>query len=142
MPPSDTALLSLAAQIVSAHVESTETQARALPGLIRDVYQALASVVPGAPEPLPPLSEPRTKVGKQSSAQTVFVDRLVCQECGLHMKMLKRHLQSVHNLTPSQYRSKWHLPSDYPMVAQDYAALRSDLAKANGLGRRPITRAR
>ena len=86
---------------------------------------------------LPAQTNPRTANSrKASSGQTVFDSHLICMECGLHMKMLKRHLQTVHNMTPAEYREKWHLTGDYPMVAQQYAALRSSLAKeadwANG----------
>src|SRR5271165_5232861 len=121
--------LSLAAQIVIAYVEHNETPARTLPGLIRDVYQTLASVGSGttAPYAQPVPRPPATR--KAAAGQTVFDDHVVCLECRLHMKMLKRHLQTVHNLTPVEYRLKWQLPGDYPMVARDYAALRSNLAK-------------
>jgi predicted transcriptional regulator len=66
--------------------------------------------------------------------QTVFEDRLICMEDGLTMKMLKRHLLTVHGMTPDEYRAKWKLPANYPMVAPQYARLRSDLALESGLG--------
>jgi predicted transcriptional regulator len=140
MPSADDPLLPLVAQIVSAHVEHNETRSSAIPDLIRGVYQALASLgshaAPRASQagvvPLPARRGP--------GGQTVFSDHLICMECGLHMKMLKRHLQTVHNETPAQYRTKWNLPGDYPMVARQYAALRSSLAKESGLGKRPGSR--
>jgi predicted transcriptional regulator len=139
MSQSDDKLLALAAQIVSAHVEHNATPTQTLPGLIRDVYRALASVE--APEAAPAVAV-RAPARKAASGQTVFDDHLICLECGLHMKMLKRHLKTVHNATPAQYRAKFHLPGDYPMVARQYAALRSNLAKESGLGKRPASRAR
>jgi predicted transcriptional regulator len=136
MAQSGDPLLSLTAQIVVAHIEHNDVTNHALPALIRDVYQALATA--GAPAD----QTATIQTGRKSAnAQTVFDDYLVCLECGLHMKMLKRHLQSMHNATPTQYRLKWRLPGDYPMVAQRYAALRSTLAKDSGLGKRPVPRA-
>jgi predicted transcriptional regulator len=134
MSQSDDPLLSLVAQIVSAHVEHHETPQNVLPRLISDVYRALANVAPRA------AASPAVRKGP--AVQTVFDDHLVCMECGLRMKMLKRHLQAVHNATPAEYRAKWRLPGDYPLVARQYAALRSNLAKQSGLGKRPGPRAR
>ncbi len=128
MPQSGNSLLSLAAQIVVAHVENNDTPGGALPGLIRGVYEALARA--GSSE------QAREAAAPESSAQeTVFHDHLVCMECGVHMKMLKRHLITLHNTTPAQYRTRWRLPGDYPMVARQYASLRSSLAKESGLGK-------
>ena len=132
-------LLTLAAKIVSAHVGNHDTPSSALPNLIRDVYNSLRDVEPQEPSPqavaMRPVSAGPTRgaVGKQ----TVFSDRLTCLECGLTMKMLKRHLITVHDLSPDQYRQKWGLPSNYALVASDYAKLRSSLAKQSGLGKRP-----
>ena len=120
MPESDDPLLTLVARIVSAQVEHNDTPAEALPGLIRDVYQALANVETNAAvrtRPIPPADRDK------SASQTVFDDYLICMECGLHMKMLKRHLLTVHNATPAHYREKWSLSGDYPMVARRYAQL-------------------
>ena len=142
MPQSGDSLRWLAAQIVNAYVAHNETPGRAVPDLIRSVYQALASV--GSSETVLPAQTSARPASprKATSGQTVFDSYLVCLECGLHMKMLKRHLQTVHNTTPEQYREKWHLPGDYPMVAQQYAALRSSLAKESGLGKRTVPRTR
>jgi predicted transcriptional regulator len=142
MPQSGDSLRGLAAQIVIAHISHNETSSRALTELIRSVYQALANVAASDAAPPAQSSARPTTSRKAASGQTVFDSHLVCMECGLHMKMLKRHLQSVHNSTPAQYREKWHLPGDYPMVANQYAALRSSLAKESGLGKRAVPRSR
>ncbi|MSP01669.1 MAG: MucR family transcriptional regulator [Acetobacteraceae bacterium] len=122
MPVSDDPILSLTAQIVSAHVEHNQTPATALPGLIREVYRALAGTGPSAGTPANQARPPLVTTRKASPKQTVFDDHLICMDCGLRMKMLKRHLQTVHNVTTSQYRTKWNLAGDYPMVAREYAA--------------------
>jgi predicted transcriptional regulator len=142
MPQSGDSLRWLTAQIVVAHVSHNETPSRAVPDLIRAVYQALASAGSGGAL-LPSQTGARPAASRKSAAgQTVFDTHLICMECGLHMKMLKRHLQTVHNTTPAQYREKWQLPGDYPMVANQYAALRSSLAKESGLGKRAVPRSR
>jgi predicted transcriptional regulator len=128
-------LLSLAAKIVSAHIGNHMTTAEALPALIRDVYRTLAEVEPELAA-IPRGATP----GMSSTAparQAVAHDHLTCLECGLTMKMLKRHLITVHGLTPDDYRSKWSLSADHPMVTSEYAKLRSSLAKQSGLGKRP-----
>jgi predicted transcriptional regulator len=141
MPQSDDSLLSLVAQIVSAQVEHNDTPANVLPALIRDVYRALAiAAAHDGSSPSHAAASPAARKGP--GGQTVFEDHLICMECGLRMKMLKRHLQTVHSETPAEYRAKWRLPADYPMVARQYAALRSNLAKESGLGKRPAARTR
>jgi len=142
MPQPDDSLLSLVAQIVSAHVEHNATPTQALPDLIRDVWLALASAGTDATAQPGRTGTTPAATREDTAGHTVFEDHLVCLECGLHMKMLKRHLQTVHNMTPAQYRAKWRLPGDYPLVARQYAALRSSLAKASGLGRRTGPRER
>ena len=142
MPQSGDSLRCLAAQIIIAYVAHNETPGRAVPDLIRAVYQALASIG-GSDTISTTLTSARPATSRKAgSGQTVFDSHLICMECGLHMKMLKRHLQTVHNTTPAQYREKWHLQGDYPMVAHQYAALRSSLAKESGLGKRPVPRSR
>jgi predicted transcriptional regulator len=140
MQYSNNPLLPFVARIVCAHVEHNHVAAGALPGLIRDVYQALSDV--GSADDAGPVRNEvaQTAPRRLSAGQTVFDDHLVCLECGLHMKMLKRHLQTVHKLSPAQYRAKWRLAGDYPLVARQYAALRSNLAKESGLGKRPELR--
>ncbi len=154
MPDTHNPILALTAQIVSAHVENNNTTAAALPGLIREVYRALAGTSGAAPirpslpranaAPAPVAAPGVAPVAARKAAgrQTVFDDHLVCMDCGLSMKMLKRHLQTVHGISPAQYRTRWNLAGDYPMVARQYAALRSSLAKESGLGKRPIPRGR
>lgn len=142
MPLSDDSLRRFAAQIVIAHVSHNETPGRAVPDLIRAVYQALAGVGSNDDPPHAQINARPAASRKAGAGQTIFDSHLICMECGLHMKMLKRHLQTVHNTTPSQYREKWHLPGDYPMVAHQYAALRSSLAKESGLGKRQVPRSR
>jgi predicted transcriptional regulator len=121
-------VLSLTAQIVSAHVKKNAVAVEELPNLIREVYKTLANVGEvAAPVEAPKPAVPATK--------SVFPDYIVCLEDGKQMTMLKRHLMTEHNLTVDQYRAKWNLPSSYPMVAPNYAETRSSLAKKMGLGR-------
>jgi predicted transcriptional regulator len=121
-------VLSLTAQIVSAHVKKNAVAVEELPNLIREVYKTLLNVGDvAAPAEAPKPAVPATK--------SVFQDYIVCLECGKQMTMLKRHLMTEHNLTVDQYRGKWTLPSNYPMVAPSYAETRSSLAKKMGLGR-------
>jgi predicted transcriptional regulator len=124
----DSAILGLTAQIVSAHAANNELGARALPGAIRAVYTTLANigeVPPAAAEKLQPAVPIR---------KSVFPDYIICLEDGKRLKMLKRHLSTAYQLTPEQYRAKWGLDSSYPMVAPNYAERRSELAKQIGLG--------
>lgn len=125
-------ILNLTVQIVAAHVRNNQVPIHQLPGLIRQVHEALAHAeVPAAPpvevEKAAPAVAPR---------RSVFPDYIVCLEDGRRMKTLKRHLRSTYDMSPEQYREKWDLPADYPMVAPSYAARRSKLAKQLGLGRR------
>jgi predicted transcriptional regulator len=122
-------LTSLTADIVSAHISKNEVTLEQLPALIRDVHQALAAVGQTPSEAIK--AEPAVDVKK-----SLFPDRIVCLECGASMKMLKRHLATDHQMTPDEYRAKWGLPPTYPMVAPEYAATRSQLAKDSGLGRK------
>ena len=127
----DPDIMTLTAQIVSAHVSKNKIASEALPSLIRGVFQSLASagtVEPPAAELVPAVPIKRS----------VFPDYIVCLEDGKRLKMLKRHLQSSYGLTPDAYRAKWKLASDYPMVAPNYASQRSALAKKIGLGRKPV----
>jgi predicted transcriptional regulator len=124
----DNVVLEFAAQIVSAHVSRSDVFSVDLPKLITDVYRALMT----AGEPIvPPRAEPAVPI-----RQSVKPDHLVCLECGKQFSMLKRHLGTDHQLTPNEYRQKWGLARDYPIVAPDYAKVRSQLAKKIGLGRK------
>ena len=122
-------LASLTADIVSAHVSHNEVTLEQLPALIQDVHRALATVGQAPAEPI--TAKPAVDVKK-----SVFPDHIVCLECGASMKMLKRHLATDHGMTPDEYRAKWGLRHTYPMVAPEYAATRSQLAKESGLGRK------
>ncbi len=123
-------MLELTAQIVSAHVSNNSVAPDALPGLIQDVFRTLSSVDREAT----PADKPQPAVAVRKS---VFPDYIVCLEDGKKLKMLKRHLKTAYDMTPEQYRERWGLPADYPMVAPDYARHRSALAKQIGLGTKP-----
>ncbi len=124
-------LLSLTAQIVSAHVTKNAVDAGELPDLIRDVFQTLAGLgdAPAAPAPV------ETVKSVVPAARSVFPTYIVCMECGKKMTMLKRHLMTEHSFTIDQYRTRHGLPNTYPMVAPEYAKTRSSLAKEMGLGK-------
>ena len=123
-------VLGLTAQIVSAHVSNNPVAADALPGLIQEVYRSLSGV---GKEPIQ-TEKPQPAVPVKKS---VFPDYIVCLEDGKKLKMLKRHLKTAYDMTPDQYRERWGLPADYPMVAPNYAEHRSSLAKKIGLGTKP-----
>jgi predicted transcriptional regulator len=120
----------LTANIVSAYVSNNIVSSSEIPALISQVYSALTRVSNGAQvaTPTEPL-KPAVPVKRSITAEYV-----VCLEDGKKFKSLKRHLRTQYNMTPDQYRSKWNLPPDYPMVAPNYAAARSQLAKQMGLG--------
>ena len=128
-----TDVLELTAQIVSAHVSNNAIGADSLPSLIQDVYRTLAGV--GREQVVPEKQPPAVPVRR-----SVFPDHIVCLEDGKKLKMLKRHLKTSYNMTPEEYREKWQLPPDYPMVAPNYAQHRSSLAKKIGLGTKPRNR--
>ncbi len=120
-------LLGLTEKIVSAHVANNRMSSADLPGLIRAVYAALDNVRTGAGTP----SLPKPAVPIKRSVTPSYI---VCLEDGKKFKMLKRHLKADHNMTPKEYRERWGLASDYPIVAPAYAKQRSALAKKIGLG--------
>jgi predicted transcriptional regulator len=126
-------LLALTAQIVSAHVTKNPVTAQGLPALIEQVYTALKSA---GSEPAPVIVEKQLPF--VPAKRSVFPDYIICLEDGRKLKTLKRHLRSTFGLSPDQYREKWGLASDYPMVAPNYAEHRSKLAKQLGLGRKPV----
>jgi predicted transcriptional regulator len=152
--------LVLTAQIVIAHVRHNDVASDAIPNLIRGVYSTLLDIgrnlsrtsMQSATVPAMHHHNGHDHGELATSAapngyehptygQTVFDDRLICMEDGLSMKMLKRHLLTVHGMTPDEYRAKWGLPDEYPMVAITYARLRSSLALQSGLGLKPDARA-
>ena len=121
--------IELAADIVSTYVSNNSVPTGDLPGLISEVHTALIKVGSGAIEI--PAEAPKPAVPVKKS---VTPDYIVCLEDGKKFKSLKRHLRTQYNMTPEQYREKWGLPVDYPMVAPNYARARSELAKEMGLG--------
>jgi predicted transcriptional regulator len=124
-------LVELTARIVSAYVSNNTVVAGDLPQLISDTHAALARTSTGAPPPEREELKPKVAVKK-----SVMPDYIICLEDGKKFKSLKRHLRTHYNLSPEEYREKWGLPHDYPMVAPNYARARSDLAKKMGLGTR------
>lgn len=126
VPQEQADLIALTSQIVSAHVSHNSVNPDQLPKLIKSVYDALGSA--SAPEPV--ATEPAVPV-----KTSVKPGAIICLECGAPFKMLKRHLGTEHNLTVEDYRRRYNLPTAYPLVAPDYAKVRSTLAKKIGLGR-------
>ncbi|MEO6338903.1 MAG: MucR family transcriptional regulator [Caulobacteraceae bacterium] len=123
-------IMEMAADIVSAYVSNNAVAAAELPGLIQQIHKALTGVADGAAEPAPPeVLAPAVPIKK-----SITPDYLICLEDGRQFKSLKRHLRTKYDISPEQYRAKWKLPKDYPMVAPNYAASRSALAKKMGLG--------
>jgi len=122
--------MEMTAGIVSAYVAGNIMAAAEVPGLIRGVHAALAGLSGPGSAPPSPAAEPAVSIKR-----SITPDHLICLEDGRKFKSLKRHLQTKYGMTPEQYRAKWGLPSDYPMVAPNYARARSDLAKEMGLGR-------
>lgn len=125
------ALIDLTSDIVAAHVSNNVVPVSELPELISSVFNALAGL--GAPAE-PEEAKPEPAVSIRSSVKP---DYIVCLEDGKKLKMLKRYLRTNFDMTPDQYRARWGLPADYPMVAPNYAGHRRDLAKRIGLGRKP-----
>ncbi|WP_121120161.1 MucR family transcriptional regulator [Croceibacterium ferulae] len=123
-------LIALTSDIVAAHVTNNRVEVADLPTLIQNVFGALQGL--GASEPVEERPEPAVSV-----RASIKPDYLVCLEDGKKMKMLKRYLMTQYGMTPDQYRQRWNLPSDYPMVAPEYAEKRRALAKDIGLGRKP-----
>jgi len=125
------ATIELATRIVASYVGANPLPAAELPQLIADVHSALMRCTQGSPPA--ERDEPKPAVAVKKS---VMPDYIVCLEDGKKFKSLKRHLRTHYNLTPEEYREKWGLPHDYPMVAPNYARARSELAKKSGLGTR------
>ncbi len=123
-------LLTLTTNVVAAHVSNNSVAVADLPRLIREVHDTLASVS-GAGGREPERPTPAVAIKK-----SVTPDFIICLEDGKKLKMLKRHLKTAYSMTPEQYRERWGLPADYPMVAPNYAKQRSRLAKQIGLGTR------
>jgi predicted transcriptional regulator len=127
----DQALIGLTADIVSAYVSNNPVRREELSALIGDVHAALKNTPTGAPEPEPEPQDPAVPI-----RSSVKPDYIVCLEDGKKFKSLRRHLNADHEMSPEEYREKWGLKRDYPMVAPEYAAQRSAMAKSLGLGRK------
>lgn len=122
--------IELAADIVSAYVSNNSVAASDLPNLINEVHSALLRVTAAA-APVPAGESPKPAIPPKKSVTNEFI---ICLEDGKKFKSLKRHLRTQYNMSPEEYREKWALPADYPMVAPNYARARSQLAKQMGLG--------
>lgn len=122
-------LVGLTSKIVEAYVQKNLVAASGLPDLIRSIHSTLTDISTGVPSTV---HKPAVPVKK-----SVFPDYIVCLEDGKKLTMLKRYLRSRYGLSPEEYRAKWNLPADYPMVAPNYSTRRSDFAKKIGLGRSP-----
>lgn len=122
-------LLTLTTNIVSAHLSNNAVSTEDIPALIRKVYSTLANVHQEGGVMISERPQPAVPIKK-----SIHADYIVCLEDGKKLKMLKRHLKTAYNMTPEQYRERWGLPADYPMVAPNYANQRSKLAKDIGLG--------
>jgi predicted transcriptional regulator len=133
-------ILALTTQIAVAYIGGNAVDARAVPELLRAIHQSLTGREPdraqGEPEQIRSVKSRPVAPAAGDIRKSVFADHLVCLEDGKHVTMLKRHLRTAHGLTPELYRQKWGLPATYPMVAPNYAKVRSGLAKAAGLGKR------
>jgi len=128
-------LLSFTTEIVAAHVGNNSVSLNDLGSLISDVYRALANV--GTAAPVVEKPQPAVPIKR-----AVTPEYIICLEDGKRLKMLKRHLKTAYDMSPEDYRERWGLPSDYPMVAPNYALHRSSLAKQIGLGTTPRKRRR
>ncbi|MEQ9144320.1 MAG: MucR family transcriptional regulator [Parvibaculaceae bacterium] len=124
-------LVEMTAEIVSAYVGNNKVDVAEVPALIETIFHALIAVGGDTASARAPSAEPAVPV-----KQSITPDYLICLEDGKHFKSLKRHLRTHYNLSPEEYRRKWGLPADYPMVAPNYAEARSKLAKKMGLGQK------
>ena len=131
-------LVTLTARVAAAYLGANPISKAEIPGVINTVHQAL-SALNGGEMPIGRTSAMMADVLPRKAAvpvkRSIHPDYIVCLEDGKKLKMLKRHLRTAYNLTPEEYRAKWNLPPDYPMVAPNYAAQRSAFAKKIGLGR-------
>ena len=121
----------LAVDVVAAYLGQNPLPADQIPGMIQAVHASLSNLGATNAPVVAEAKKPAVPVKK-----SVTPDYLICLEDGKRMKMLKRHLQTAYNMSPDEYRAKWNLPADYPMVAPNYANLRSEFAKSIGLGRK------
>ena len=125
-------ILRMAVDVVAAYLSNNQLPAGQIPEVINTVFRSLSSLDGTSAEVVQEPMKPAVPIRR-----SVTPDYLVCLEDGKKLKMLKRHLRTTYNMTPEEYRAKWNLPPDYPMVAPNYAKQRSDFAKQIGLGRKP-----
>lgn len=131
------ALLAMTTQVVSAYLGNNSVPSGQISEVITTIYDSLAKLSSPVSEPEPEPLKPAVSIKK-----SITPDYIVCLEDGKHLKMLKRHLRTTYNLSPEEYRAKWGLPAEYPMVAPNYAQQRSEFAKKIGLGRQSTGRKR
>ncbi|MEM9231987.1 MAG: MucR family transcriptional regulator [Pseudomonadota bacterium] len=124
-------LLALSADVVSSYVGNNSLQPQQVTEMLRSIYDTMNDLSG------PKIDEPEQLVPAVSIKKSITDDYIICLEDGKKLKMLKRHLMAAYNMTPEEYREKWGLKADYPMVAPNYAAKRQELAKKIGLGRKP-----
>ncbi len=124
-------VLRMAVDVVAAYLSNNQEAAGQIPEVIHSIFNSLTTLEAPPSEPLSEPQKPATPVRK-----SVTPDYIICLEDGKKLKMLKRHLRTTYNMTPEEYRAKWNLPADYPMVAPNYARQRSEFAKQIGLGRK------
>ncbi len=124
-------ILKFTTEIVASYVAKNTLAAQDIPGLIQQVYKSLTTLGSGESAAVADRPQPAVPIKK-----SIMPDYIICLEDGKKLKMLKRHLKTAYNMSPEEYRERWGLPSDYPMVAPDYAKQRSKLAKNIGLGTR------
>jgi len=128
--PSQQDLLEMTAEVAAAYVSNNVVPSDELPDLISRIHTALATAGSVEEEPEPEKQKPAVSVRR-----SITPEHLICLEDGKKLKMLKRYLRTNYDMSPEEYRAKWNLPSDYPMVAPNYAQKRAEMAKAIGLGR-------
>ncbi len=129
----DISILDLATTVVTAYVKNNPVPASDLPNVIRVIHATLGGLSSGSSRSLVTTQKPAVPPKK-----SITPDHIICLEDGKKLKMLKRYLRSRYKLSPDEYRAKWGLPNDYPMVAPNYSARRSEFAKKIGLGRKPV----
>jgi predicted transcriptional regulator len=130
-------LIKFASDIVAAYVSNNPTPISEIPGMIKSIHATLGGLSGRASAEMPTIQKPAVSIRKSISPEYI-----VCLEDGKKLKMLKRYIRSRFSLTPDGYRTKWGLPADYPMVAPNYAAQRSEFAKKIGLGRTKMSRSK
>ncbi len=130
--PNDMQMVQLIADVVAAYVSNNRVEVSQIPEVVENVRRSLSQIsIQENKEPMQEMQKPAVSIRR-----SITPDYVVCLEDGKKLKMLKRHLRTTYNLSPEEYRAKWNLPSDYPMVAPNYAKQRSEFAKKIGLGRK------